>query len=56
MSVTIEQNLEEILAEINHKFANLQKDVTDIKIGLTEAKGEREVLKTDFNKYLEGRC
>ncbi|GCA89937.1 hypothetical protein MiTa_03292 [Microcystis aeruginosa NIES-4264] len=32
MSVIIEQNLGEILAQINHKLENLQKDVTDIKI------------------------
>ncbi|MEA5534496.1 hypothetical protein [Crocosphaera sp. XPORK-15E] len=37
MSVMIEQNLSEVLAEINQKLDNLQKDVTDIKIELTEA-------------------
>jgi hypothetical protein len=32
MSVTIEQDLKEILGAINQKLDNLQKDVTDIKI------------------------
>lgn len=49
MSVIIEQNLGEILAQINHKLENLQKDVTDIKIELTEAKGERQVLKVEID-------
>ncbi|MEG3438248.1 hypothetical protein V0288_14050 [Pannus brasiliensis CCIBt3594] len=49
MSVIIEHNLGEILAEINRKLENLQKDVTDIKIELKEAKGERQVLKVEIN-------
>jgi hypothetical protein len=32
MSVTIEQDLKEILGSINQKLDNLQKDVMDIKI------------------------
>jgi hypothetical protein len=39
----IEQDLGAALAEINQKLGSLQKDVTNIKIELTEAKGERQV-------------
>ena len=49
MSVIIEQNLGGMLSQINHKLENLQKDVTDIKIELTEAKGERQVLKVEID-------
>jgi hypothetical protein len=49
MSVMIEQSLEKILTEISQKLENVQKDVTDIKIQLTEAKGERQVLKVEIN-------
>ncbi len=40
MSVTIEVDLKEILGQINQKLDNLQKDVTDIKLGLSEVKSE----------------
>lgn len=40
MSVTIEVELKEILGQINHKLDNLQKDVTDIKLELSEVKSE----------------
>jgi len=49
MSVMIEQSLEKIQTEISQKLENVQKDVTDIKIQLTEAKGERQVLKVEIN-------
>lgn len=33
MSITIEQDLKEVLGEISHKLDNLQKDVSELKIG-----------------------
>ena len=36
MSVMIEQSLGKILTEISQKLENVQKDVTDIKIKLTQ--------------------
>ena len=33
MSVTIEQDLKEVLGEINKKLDHLQGDVTDLKVG-----------------------
>ncbi len=39
--ITITYSLEEVLGQINQKLDNLQKDVTDIKIG--QAKLEVEV-------------
>lgn len=33
MSVTIEQDLKEVLGEINQKLDHLQGDVTDLKVG-----------------------
>lgn len=40
MSVTIEVELKEILGQIDRKLDNLQKDVTDIKLELSEVKSE----------------
>lgn len=40
MSITIEQDLKEVLNSINQKLDNLQKDVTDIKIELATFQGE----------------
>ena len=33
MSITIEQDLKEVLGEINQKLGHLQGDVTDLKVG-----------------------
>jgi hypothetical protein len=46
MSITIEQDLKDILGEISHKLDDLQKDVTDLKVGQArlEEKGSRSVL------------
>ncbi|GBF79869.1 hypothetical protein [Aphanothece sacrum] len=40
MSITIEQDLKEVLTSINQKLDNLQKDVTDIKIEIATLQGE----------------
>ncbi|MBD2303970.1 hypothetical protein H6G17_00345 [Chroococcidiopsis sp. FACHB-1243] len=60
MSVTIEQDLKEILAkldqrldslqkDINQKLDGLQKDVVDLKVGQTEIKGEIKALSERIN-------
>ncbi|MBE5227705.1 MAG: hemolysin XhlA family protein [Microcystis aeruginosa PMC 728.11] len=50
MSVTIEQDLKEILGSINQKLDNLQKDVMDIKI--VQARLEEKV--DSLEKDIEG--
>ena len=49
MSVTIEQDLKEILSKIDHKLDGLQKDIVDLKIGQTEIKGEIKTLSERIN-------
>lgn len=44
MSVTIEQDLKEILAKIDQKLDSLQKDIVELKVGQTEIKGEIKTL------------
>lgn len=44
MSLTIEQDLKEILAKIDLKLDSLQKDLVDLKVGQTEIKGEIKTL------------
>jgi len=44
MSVTIEQDLKEILGKIDQKLNGFQKDIVDLKIGQTEIKGELKTL------------
>jgi uncharacterized protein Yka (UPF0111/DUF47 family) len=48
--VTVTYSLEEVLKQINQKLDNLQKDVTDIKMGQAkleaELKGEIKTLET----------
>ena len=50
MSVTIEQDLKELLGSINQKLDNLQKDVMDIKI--VQARLEEKV--DSLEKDIEG--
>jgi hypothetical protein len=38
MSITIESDLKEILVKLDQKLDNIQKDVTDLKIEVTEIK------------------
>ena len=49
MSVTIEQDLKEILSKIDQKLDGLQKDIVDLKIGQTEIKGEIKTLSERIN-------
>ena len=49
MSVTIEQDLKEILSKIDQKLDGLQKDIVDLKIGQTEIKGEIKTLSERVN-------
>jgi len=49
MSVTIEQDLKEILAKIDQKLDGLQKDIVDLKVGQTEIKGEIKTLNKKVN-------
>ncbi len=49
MSVTIEQDLKEILGKIDQKLDGLQKDIVDLKIGQTEIKGEIKTLSERIN-------
>jgi predicted RNase H-like nuclease (RuvC/YqgF family) len=49
MSVTIEQDLKEILAKLDQKLDNLQKDIVDLKVGQTEIKGEIKALGERIN-------
>ncbi|KJH70314.1 hypothetical protein [Aliterella atlantica] len=49
MSVTIEQDLKEILGKIDQKLEGIQKDIVDLKIGQTEIKGEFKTLSERIN-------
>ncbi len=40
MALIVETDLKEILNRIDQKIDNVQKDVTDLKISVTELKGE----------------
>ena len=49
MSITVEVELKDFLIQINQKLDNLQKDVTDIKIELSEVKGEIKRLEVKID-------
>lgn len=53
MSVTIEQDLKEILPKLNQKLDGLQKDIADLKVGQTEIKGEIKALAERINGLYE---
>ena len=40
MSIAVEVDLQEILGQINQKLDYIQREVTDIKLELTEVKGD----------------
>jgi archaellum component FlaC len=44
MSLIIETDLKEILNRIDQKLDSVQKDVTDLKISVTEIKGDIRIL------------
>lgn len=46
MSVQIETDLKDILGKIDQKLDNLQKDVTELKIGQTKLEGKIEANST----------
>ena len=46
--VTVTYSLEEVLGQINQKLDNLQKDVTEIKIGQTRLEGEVKTFETEL--------
>ncbi|NCS41311.1 MAG: hypothetical protein GPJ20_21320 [Microcystis aeruginosa BS13-10] len=48
MSVTIEQDLKEVLGSINQKLEHLQKDVMDIKIGQARLEEKVNGLEKDI--------
>jgi peptidoglycan hydrolase CwlO-like protein len=49
MSITIEQDLKEILAKLDQKLDDIQKDIVDLKVGQTEIKGEIKALGERIN-------
>ncbi|MFM6326122.1 MAG: hypothetical protein ACKPKE_10165 [Microcystis panniformis] len=53
MSVTIEQDLKEILGSINQKLDNLQKDVMDIKIVQVRLEEKVDSLEKDIEGVKE---
>ncbi len=53
MSVTIEQDLKDILGKIDQKLDGLQKDIVELKIGQTEIKGEIKTLSEKINSVDE---
>ncbi|MFM7877641.1 MAG: hypothetical protein ACKO8M_14425 [Microcystis panniformis] len=53
MSVTIEQDLKEILGSINQKLDNLQKDVMDIKIVQARLEEKVDALEKDIEGVKE---
>jgi predicted nuclease with TOPRIM domain len=48
MSITIEQDLKEVLGSINQKLEHLQKDVMDIKIGQARLEEKVNGLEKDI--------
>ena len=53
MSVTIEQDLKEILGSINQKLEHLQKDVMDIKIVQSRLEEKFDSLEKDIEGVKE---
>lgn len=49
MTVTIEQDLKEILTKIDQQLDKLQKDIVDLKVGQTEIKREIKTLSEKIN-------
>ena len=48
MSLTIEVELKDVLNGINQKLDMIQKDVTDLKLGQVELKGDISTLDSKF--------
>jgi predicted nuclease with TOPRIM domain len=54
MTIQIETDLKDILIKIDSKLDNLQKDVTDLKIGQTKLEGKVEALDEKFTSKING--
>ncbi len=54
MTIQIETDLKDILGKIDSKLDNLQKDVTDIKIGQAKLEGKVEALDEKFTSKIDG--
>ena len=44
MSLIVETDLKEILSRIDQKLDGVQRDVTDLKLGISELKGEIKIV------------
>jgi chromosome segregation ATPase len=44
MSLIVETDLKEILNRIDQKLDSVQRDVTDLKLGISELKGEIKIV------------
>ena len=53
MSVTIEQDLKEVLVQINNKLDNLQINVNALTVNLETVKGEIKSVKTEITGMKE---
>lgn len=52
-NIQIESDLKEIFNKIDGKLDNLQKDVTDLKVGQTEVKGDIKRLDSNISTLKE---
>ena len=52
-NIQIESDLKDILNRFEQKLDNLQKDVTELKIGQTEIKGDVKRLDSDISTLKE---
>ena len=52
-SIQIETDLKEILNKFDGKLENLQKDVTELKVGQTEVKGDLKRLDSNISTLKE---
>ncbi len=51
--INITYSLEDILLQINQKLDNVQKDITDLKIGQARLEGRMDKLETDLTGKME---
>ena len=52
-NIQIESDLKDILNKFDQKLDNIQKDVTELKIGQTEIKGDIKRLDSDISTLKE---
>jgi hypothetical protein len=53
MSITIESDLKEILTRLEQKIDNVQKDVGELKISMTETKGDFKRVEVEIKGELK---